>query len=123
MNKSSKEETDQKILLSLEIDLSKNKKEKIIIYKNSDINRVVYDFSLKFNLDYDSHLQLLKRIKKEKSNIKSLNTNSSSLKILRPSKSSRSYKNTMDNFYLKNISYINEREKKNKSIKGKFRKK
>ena len=56
MNKSSNEETDQKILLSLEIDLSKNKKEKIIIYKNSDINRVVYDFSLKFNLDYDSHL-------------------------------------------------------------------
>ena len=112
MNKSSKEETDQKILLSLEIDLSKNKKEKIIIYKNSDINRVVYDFSLKFNLDYDSHLQLLKRIKKEKSYIKSLNANSSSLKNLRPSKSSRSYKNTMDNFYLKNISYINEREKK-----------
>ena len=111
MNKSSKEETDQKILLSLEIDLSKNKKEKIIIYKNSDINRVVYDFSLKFNLDYDSHLQLLKRIKKEKSNIKSLNTNSSSLKILRPSKSSRSYKNTMDNFYLKNISYMKEKKK------------
>ena len=53
---------NSKILFTLEVELTENKKEKITVYENTDIKRLVYDFSLKNNLDYDSHLQLLKRI-------------------------------------------------------------
>jgi len=61
---------NSKILFTLEVELTENQKEKITVYENTDIKRLVYDFSLKYNLDYDSHLQLLKRIQNEKSTYK-----------------------------------------------------
>ena len=108
---------NSKILFTLEVELTENKKEKITVYENTDIKRLVYDFSLKNNLDYDSHLQLLKRIENEKSNYKSMSTNTSRGRKLMTSKSSLSYKNYIDNFYSKNIIYVNEKNKKISQLK------
>ena len=108
---------NSKILFTLEVELTENQKEKITVYENTDIKRLVYDFSLKYNLDYDSHLQLLKRIQNEKSNYKPILTNSSRGRKIMSSKSSLSYKNYIDSFYSKNMMYLNEKNKKISQLK------
>ena len=56
---------ENKLLFSIEINLSNKKTQKINIFSNSNPNKIAYDFSILFNLDFDSHQQLLKKIKYE----------------------------------------------------------
>ena len=61
----SDDNNNNKLLFSIEINLSNEKTQKINIFSNSNPNKIAYDFSILYNLDFDSHQQLLEKIKYE----------------------------------------------------------
>ena len=113
---------ENKLLFSIEINLSNKKTQKINIFSNSNPNKIAYDFSILFNLDFDSHQQLLKKIKFEIEKYYEIN-NKNSIKKIHISndfnkKKSNSMKNIFDcDVYNRNIIFLENKNKKLNEIK------
>ena len=113
---------ENKLLFSIEINLSNKKTQKINIFSNSNPNKIAYDFSILFNLDFDSHQQLLKKIKNEIEKYYEIN-NKNSIKKIHISndfnkKKSNSMKNIFDcDVYNRNIIFLENKNKKLNEIK------
>ena len=126
---------ENKLLFSIEINLSNKKTQKINIFSNSNPNKIAYDFSILFNLDFDSHQQLLEKIKYEiakyyEINNKNLNKNlnnfnNDSIKKIHISNNLNNFKkksNSMKNIfncdvYNRNIIFLKNKNKKLNEIK------
>ena len=121
----SDDNNNNKLLFSIEINLSNEKTQKINIFSNSNPNKIAYDFSILYNLDFDSHQQLLEKIKYEiskynqikKNNFYKYNYSNNSIKKIRISNNLISYEN---NFHT--INNNNNNNKMMKKIENKFKK-
>ena len=119
------------LLFSIEINLSNEKTQKINIFSNSNPNKIAYDFSILYNLDFDSHQQLLEKINYEISKYNEIkknnfynnnnnnNSNNNSIKKIKISNNLISYEN---NFHSINNNNNNNNNKIIKKFENKLKK-